>query len=323
MFYIVSRGSTATHWVAKNLSKHQDIVCFFASRSFPPLEPGKAFPSNKETWVQEPLDASKYLDSLIMCENATHGSKVFGSIHGYHNLEMKNLVEQKGGVFRYMVRHPLEQVHSAFIYYCNKLFKKNNKNIPNQDIHNYICDKLKNFKINKNLLIKKTYKPHFLRKDLGEEKFLQIKRFKIFAISNLKKLTSNRGFLQRLSSESEENQIVNIFSRMALDFLFIQNLYFQNWGEKNALKMEKIFSDKNYFKFIINALSPNSKVDDSFIETIYSSNKERVNIHREKPINNDQIFHELPNCLKEIFDFHFQNNQMNKYCDKFEYKIDF
>ena len=95
MFYIVSRGSTATHWVAKNLSKHQDIVCFFASRSFPPLEPGKAYPSNKETWVQEPLDASKYLDSLIMCENATHGSKVFGSIHGYHNLEMKNLVEQK------------------------------------------------------------------------------------------------------------------------------------------------------------------------------------------------------------------------------------
>ena len=25
MFYIVSRGSTATHWLAKNLSKHKDL----------------------------------------------------------------------------------------------------------------------------------------------------------------------------------------------------------------------------------------------------------------------------------------------------------
>ena len=99
-----------------------------------------------------------------MCENATHGSKVFGSIHGYHNLEMKNLVEQKeefSGIW--LDIHLNKFIVHLFTTAINFL-KKNSKNIPNQDIHNYICDKLKNFKINKNHFIKKTHNPHFLRK---------------------------------------------------------------------------------------------------------------------------------------------------------------
>ena len=66
MFYIVSRGSTATHWLAKNLSKHPDLVCFFSSRSFPPVQPGQGYPNNKNAWVKDNMEASKFLDSLII-----------------------------------------------------------------------------------------------------------------------------------------------------------------------------------------------------------------------------------------------------------------
>ena len=50
MFYISSRGSSATWWLAKSLSKHPKIVCFGSTRSLPPIDPGKAFPSQK-SWI--------------------------------------------------------------------------------------------------------------------------------------------------------------------------------------------------------------------------------------------------------------------------------
>ena len=322
MFYIVSRGCTATNWLAKNLSLHKDIVCFYSSRSFPPVPPGEAYPANKSSWVREPLDQSKFLDSLNLCEKATLGSKVFGSIHGYHNLEMKKLVEDMGGVFKYMVRHPLEQVHSAFIYHCNKLFIHKKKKISNKDIHEYVCQLLKNSKPKKKFFIERKYKPHFLRNYISEEKFLKLKAIKKRADNLLRFFNPKKNYFNQ-KFDNEEDEIINLFSIYAADFLFIQNLYLQEWGKDQAIKMENLFSDENYFGNIIKYLSPNSEVKDSFIQNIHSNSKKRVNIHRAKPINNDQIFSELPSCLKEIFNFHFKNNEIKKYCNQFDYKIDF
>ncbi len=317
MFYIVSRGSTATHWLAKNISKHPDLVCFYASRSFPPLEPGKAYPTNKGTWVKEPLEPKKYLDSLRLCEQATHNSKIFGSIHGYHEIEMEQLVEDMGGTFKYMVRHPLEQVHSAFIYYCNRYFKSANINIQNKDIHKYVCEKLKNQKTSKIHFKKKEEKSHFLKKYINEKNFQNLKKIKNLTIGNLNFLKKT----SKYNAKNENEELLNIFSNISLSFLYIQNLYFKKWGIKKAIKMENIFTDKAYFKKLLEDLAPGIEVSEEYLDLIYADSNKRINIHRDKPILNKQIYEEIPDCLKEIFAFHFKNFQIKKYCEVFNYKI--
>ena len=40
MFYISSRGHSATGWLAKQISKHNKVVCWHGTRSIPPSDPG-------------------------------------------------------------------------------------------------------------------------------------------------------------------------------------------------------------------------------------------------------------------------------------------
>ena len=118
MFYISSIGSSATNWLSKSLSMHKDIVCFWPSRSFPPIWPGHTFP-NKKTWVKD-ISADQYIESLVLCEKATHGKKIFGSVHGYHGIKAKKSCEDFNGNFSYIIRDPLIRVHSCFIHGCEQ-----------------------------------------------------------------------------------------------------------------------------------------------------------------------------------------------------------
>ena len=145
MFYIVSRGSTATHWLAKNLSKHKDLVCFFSSRSFPPVEPGKGNPTNKNTWIKDDLEA------------------------------------------------------------------------------------------------------------------------------------------------------------------------------ENAIIMEKLFTDKNYYKNLILDLAPGTDVSNDYLDEIYSSINNRVNAHREKPINSKQILEDIPDCMTKIYQYYYKTYQIRRLSDAFGY----
>ena len=322
MFYIVSRGSTATHWLSKNISKHKDLVCFYSSRSFPPVEPGKGYPNDKNSWVKDNLDAEKYIDSLLKCEEATHNSKVFGSIHGYRTLNMKDLVEKRNGVFKYMVRNPLEMVHSAFIIYTYRYLGQTNLKISNKDIHKYVCENLKDLKTKKNHFeLINDSNPHYLRNYLSEKNFLFLKKTKnyfknIFSSSSDKK---NVWGYEKDTGNINEN-ILLIFARICRGFLHLQNQYFSNWGPEKAIIMEKIFNDKNYYKKLILDLAPGREVSDNYLNEIFNSIEERVNIHREKPLKFKEIYKEMPLCMHEIFNHFFETYNIQRICDKFEYE---
>tara|TARA_B100000963_G_scaffold89112_1_gene76668 strand:- start:2246 stop:3229 length:984 start_codon:yes stop_codon:yes gene_type:complete len=323
MFYIVSRGSTATHWLAKNLSKHPSLVCFFSSRSYPPVQPGHGYPFNKNSWVKDNMEASKFLDSLVMSEKATHNSKIFGSIHGYHNLEMKNLVEKKGGIFKYMVRNPIEQVHSAFITYCDRYFISINKNIPNKDIHEFICKNLNKEKTKERHFKNKTSRPHILRNYLSEKNFLLLKRSREYIVNKYRLIFPRKkiywGYEKDYGNLNEN--ILNLFAGVCRDFMRLQSLYLENWGFEKAIKMEKMFADRNYFKDIVLSFGDNLEVSEDFLDNVFSAKNERVNIHREQPINQEKIFNDLPDCMKEIFFYYFENFNIQELCEKFEYNI--
>lgn len=325
MFYIVSRGSTATHWLAKNLSRHRDLVCYYSSRSFPPVEPGKGYPENKNTWVKDNLDASKYLDSLLMCEKATHNSKIFGSIHGYHTLDMKKLVEERGGIFKYMVRNPLELVHSAFIIYCHRYLTSINKNISNKDVHDYVCQKLKNEKLKKDHFKIKTVKKTFFKNFLSEEKYIFLRDTKKFLFNKFSEIKPRKKSYWGYEKDfgNEKDNILNLFANISRSFLNLQNEYFSKWGSNPAIRMESIFKEKDYYKNLVSDLLSGKKVSDEYVSEIFLSINDRINVHRDKPITNDEITEKLPDCFKEIFLFYFKKFQIQKICENFDYEVKF
>ena len=123
MFYISSIGSSATNWLSKSLSKHKDIVCFWPSRSFPPIWPGYTYP-NIDTWVKD-ITPEQYIESLVLCEKAVHGEKIFGSVHGYHGIKAKKACEDFNGHFLYIIRKsliPSEDVELVRYFHFDNLY---------------------------------------------------------------------------------------------------------------------------------------------------------------------------------------------------------
>ena len=116
MFYFSSRGSSATVWLAKMLSHHPQVVCFSATRSFPPVDPHEAYPNDIKGTVPE-ISADMFMEGLLECSKSILNEKVFGSVHGYHGVVAKEPCEKRGGIFSYITRHPVSRIHSVFIYY--------------------------------------------------------------------------------------------------------------------------------------------------------------------------------------------------------------
>ena len=103
LFYISSRGSSATAWIAKMLSMHQKLVCFHGTRSVPPTESG----------IND-LSPEGFSDALITCTKSCQGQKIFGAVHGFYGISAKQAVEVRGGTFSAIIRHPVKRIHSQF-----------------------------------------------------------------------------------------------------------------------------------------------------------------------------------------------------------------
>ena len=103
LFYISSRGSSATAWIAKVLSMHPKLVCFHGTRSVPPTESG----------IND-LSPEGFSDALITCTKSCQGQKVFGAVHGFYGISAKQAVEARGGTFSAIIRHPVKRIHSQF-----------------------------------------------------------------------------------------------------------------------------------------------------------------------------------------------------------------
>jgi hypothetical protein len=135
MFYLSSRGSAASGWIANALNKHPKIVCFQVSRAFPPIKPGLTYPIHD--WVKE-ISVEKYIESLKISEESCRNEKIFGSIHGYMGISAKNICEKYNGFFGYIVRNPLERIHSCWIYNLYKDYYAVCKSeIKNKDVYQH------------------------------------------------------------------------------------------------------------------------------------------------------------------------------------------
>ena len=332
MFYISCRGSAATHWIAKQLSKHKKIVCFHSSRSFPPMTPGDAINSDN-SWVREELPVNQYMESLELCSKATHGEKIFGSIHGYHGVTAKVECERRNGVFRYVIRNPLEQIHSAFIAYCDRsYFAKFKKEIKNENIHEYVCDLLKDEKTIKKFLEKKYKKDNFkkqiikeikkTRVGLGTTEYIKkITKKPIFI--KLKKTQDKKTYSKVNSIEQEKEMLSQLFVNLLRSFFMSNHELFNACSPNYGFKMEELTKDKNYFEKLVKTIAPEADVDDEYLKLVFSEKEKTFNLHRKNKIYSNEIWETFPNCFKEYYNHFFSEYEMNKVCDNFNYDYSF
>lgn len=332
MFYISCRGSGATQWIAQQLSKHKKIVCFNSSRSFPPMFPGEAINSDN-SWVKEELPVNQYIESLELCSKATRGEKIFGSIHGYHGITAKAPCEKRNGIFRYIIRNPLEQIHSAFIAYCDRsYFMKHKKKIKNENIHEYVCSLLKDEKTAKKFLENKYEKNNFKKQlikgikktKVGEGSIEYIKQIMQKPILiKLRKKKNEKKYSNVSSTEQEKEMLSQLFVDLLRSFFMTNNELFNNCPSDYGFKMEELTQDKNYFGKLTKIIAPEAEIDAKYLNLVFSGNKDEFNIHRKNKIFSNEIWTTFPNCFKEYYNHFFSEYEMNKICDSFNYDYSF
>ena len=106
MFYISTQGHSASAWLARALSVHPKIVCWHGTKIIPPHSKLR-----KNQVIMTPAD---FADGLKVCEDNIGGDNFFGSVHGYHGVAIKKHIEEKGGKFFAIFRHPIAKINSMF-----------------------------------------------------------------------------------------------------------------------------------------------------------------------------------------------------------------
>ena len=325
MFYISSRGSTATTWVAKVLSKHPKIVCFRATKSFPPEEISLSFPL-ANSWIHH-ISPEKFIEGLFLCSQATLNEKIFGSIHGYHGISAKKPCEDKGGKFVYIIRHPLSRIHSVLIHYFYHLYYiKYNINIENKDIHNRICSLYSNqedFLKYKDLATKQkvskqlNFHIYGFIKRMIENKFPE-------SFYNIMLTNKQKYYLWKKTNEKtkyipdEKIFIIQHFTSLLNEFFNYDNGLFNKCSTDYGIKMEDIVDSKDCFKkHLLKKIVPELNITNSYLDSVFE--EPCFNKHRDNPISPEQIWKSWPIGIKRIFLEYFEKYNMQKICNTFNY----
>tara|TARA_X000001036_G_C20602710_1_gene775619 strand:+ start:73 stop:1056 length:984 start_codon:yes stop_codon:yes gene_type:complete len=327
MFYISTRGSTASAWLTKALNKHKKIICLRSSRSIPPLWPGYTSEFDKNSWIKE-ISVEKYIESLTLFEKATEGEKIFGGCHGYHGTEAKKIVENYKGKFSYLTRHPITMIHSALIFGAYVNIYKKNKKISNSKVSERVNAILRDIDLNK---IYKKF--NLLKKIKGSKKNQNIVRKKMkqflpeqiveFIKEKKLKMVIKKKFKEiKKKQKSEKLFLPDLFINILDSFFLYENQLFYNCNRSDGFKMEELVKSKNYFKnFIRKKIDTNLNINENYLNEVFKI--QRYNIHRKKPLSPIEVWRTWPENMQEVFIEFYQNYKIKKSSDFFNYKMPF
>ena len=330
MFYISSRGSTATTWLAKILSKHPKIVCFRSTLSFPPVEPPRASPACDSGIPQ--ISAARFMKGLLECSRATLNEKVFGSIHGYHGIAAKKECEKAGGIFSFMTRHPVTRIHSIFIYYLyNDYYKKYNKGITNSDVHDHVCSVLS--KDSDLMKYAELYKPH-KSSIISQIMYRPVRKMAKnivpdSLVDSLNDLTmtfkgwKNSRAQSKASIAPDERDYASKQFVGSLENIFgLEAEVYSECPLRYGIKMEEMVKSKAYFKnHLWQRVAPQISITDSYLESVFSES--RFNVHRDVPLSPEEIWKTWPSGMKRVFLYYFEKYNVSEMCKDFGYDISF
>jgi len=319
MFYISSRGSAANMWLAKVLSKHPNIVCFRATRSFPPYESGAA------AGQQSVCTPDEFIKGLLECEKATHNEKMFGAIHGYPGIAAKEACESNGGFFGYTTRHPISRIHSAFIYYMDAYLQRQRIKIANKDIHDYVCSELL---FNRDLSEYQTIpEPHIIGTTQAKSMFATLlpRPIKKFIKPVINAHFTSRWPAEKTPPPDESKRVAYtawLFNSTANSFLKFDRQLYDNCSLAQGIKMEDMTQSVEYFKSRVGMqIAPNLEWPDKYIDDVLLGKK--FNVHRSKPILPQEIWRTWPEGMRNMMIRHFDFYNTVEMCNEFDYDISY
>ena len=284
MFYISSRGHSASGWISKALCKHKDLICFHGTRSIPPYATG----------VKD-LTEEKFVQSLEIMEQNTHYEKIFGACHGFYGTSLKILMESKNGQFFSIIRNPLLRTNSLFSEAIPRIIKSNyNQIILEKDLYNFLQEN----KDNLNFSFKK-----------NNSKRTNIDIFKK-VINKIDVKNNNKIF----------DEIVRVFINCCNETFNYDYDTFKFCTNSQIIQMEEIVSSKKYFKDnLLDKIVKDSS--DSFLDEIFSD-KNHINKHSSiKHKNPIKIFELWPKSFQDYFKEKLQDDFLIKNYNNMNYHL--
>ena len=198
--------------------------------------------------------------ALIKSSWGFNGEKIFGSVHGYYGTLAKEPCEKRGGIFSYIIRHPVSRIHSAYIYALHAGYYKNFKTpLANKDIHSRVCGLLADEDLMK-------YTVAFEPENKSAPKFSALKPMKKFAkrilpdyvIKGLVQQTdrfSQKGRYKALLKKGETNEVPEERSHVGALFVALINEFLRHddgllkeCSLVYGIKMEEMVRSSEYFK---------------------------------------------------------------------------
>jgi len=331
VFYISSRGHSATGWLAKVLSSHPDIVCFHGTRSLPPYRSG----------IND-IHPKDFIKGLVQMEDNTRGQKLFGACHGYNGNLSKQYTEDNGGVFMGILRDPIMRVNSIFSSYLPKKITHNilisQSGTPVYDLVNIheksINRKLEIIKNEVNIsgtidFLRTSGVTSFLRwakmghlidkikeikKDINQRRIAKKENHIKEKINGI----SKDNFLEKISALPDDfivEAIINTFVMSCIQTFKYDTEICLNCNDDQIINMEEMITSRDYFNNFIFKKLTGSSSENQFLDKVFAE-QDHINLHSTANVKNPEIIFETwPKSLQNFF-----TAELNKCNAKIFYK---
>ena len=309
MFYISSRGHSATGWLAKQISKHNKVVCWHGTRSIPPSDPG----------VND-LSPRDFIKGLKILEEQ-RDERIYGAVHGFHGVSIKKEIEKEGGKFAGIFRDPVSKISSFFYAY---LWLRLSQGALPQD---YVGPTIKLF--SDELDDKMMNQFEVLKEKLDEKKkniFNKIFNFVNIKIKNRNKnrFSNNKldpNKIEQIILSNDNSEILSeLFFNICRQTFMYDTEIFQNCRSEQFIIMENMVSEKDYFinnvwNYIIPELKDKAVVD--------GFEKKAKNHNPNITLNSEEKFEQFPKSFQKLMSWFFarQSKELIKFYQRNKYFI--
>ena len=321
MFYISSQGHSASTWLSRALNVHQKVVCWHGSRSLPPYKASNEYYRN--------FSPKEFVNGLEACEKNTYGEKIFGAIHGFYGIAMKQEIEKKGGNFFAIFRHPYAKINSIFSAMYPTMLTSGAVEADKIKIDSSHLLKELSEEINNKYEEYKKYKNRKTKTKKFLEKFKllnQVKSARNFYYNVKKKVKKNKKKdfsydnssidINSFSIKEKTNSAFDTFIHACIRTFETDEELIKNCNFNQFFIMEKFVSSNQYFSMMFEKIT-NMELSKDQLSYIFSK-YDHINSHAIKKKNNE-IYESWPQGFKNIVEDYLSNEKIKEFYNKLDY----
>lgn len=280
IFYISTQGHTASGWIARSFSNDARVICWHAIRTIPPAIQDRPYrnihiPSG---WDRDAADI--FAEDLKFCAD-TSGGNIFGAIHTIWGLTAKKAIEERGGNFAGMIRHPIMQMNSMLAGFTARELSQHvlrcTTYVDHQDVIKRLANNMdEGFELGsvkfKDANLKQKLKKLYYRTLIVSDEY-QVKSKGVY--SNPEDVD-----LMKIFFSKNINMLAYIFARLFIHSasrVIDEHARFNSTLEQDSLIVsEEITSSQSYFESKFNLITGLSSYSGSWEDI---SNSSHVNFH--------------------------------------------